>query len=80
MRSWQSDMNHAVKTSLVVVMAFPILQPEENLGIFFVTNLQQIYRDLEGFPLVEATKIDHALYRLEHVAVVASVKEYGLCC
>ena len=53
-------------------MAFPILQPEENLRIFFVTNLQQIYRDLEGFPLVEATKIDHALYRLEHVAVVAS--------
>ena len=53
-------------------MAFPILRPEENLRIFFVTNLQQIYRDLEGFPLVEATKIDHALYRLEHVAVVAS--------
>ena len=52
-------------------MAFPFLQPEQNLRNFFVTNLQQIYRDLEGFPQVEATKIDHALYRLEHVAIVA---------
>ena len=40
------------------VMAFPVLQPEENLRNFFATNLQQIRKDLEGFPLVEATKID----------------------
>ena len=42
------------------VMVFPVLQPEENLRNFFVTNLQQIREDLEGFPLVEATKIDPA--------------------
>ena len=52
------------------VMAFPVLQPEENLQNFFVTNLQQIRKDLEGFPLVEATKIDHA----DHKCLYASDK------
>ena len=66
-----SALSSDLKTAFIV-MSFPFLQPEQNLRNFFVTNLQQIYRDLEGFPQVEATKIDHALYRLEHVAIVAS--------
>ena len=53
-------------------MALPVLQREENLRNLFLTNLQQIYRNLERVPLVEAKKVGHALYRVEDAAIVAS--------
>ena len=56
---------------IIMAMASPSRPPEENLRTFLVTNLREIMRELENFPLVEHAVIDYALYRLEQVVLMS---------
>ena len=47
----------------------PTVLPEENLKSHILLSLRQISRDVENWPHVETNTIDHALYKLEHIAI-----------
>ena len=51
----------------------PTVLPEENLKSHILLSLIQISRDVENWPHVETNTIDHALYKLEHIAITGDL-------